>query len=241
VPVAKQKEIVLVVADDEGFRKLARVLLERASFRVVEAANVDEALAAAEETRPHLVLLDIRIPETSGYEIYRELRDLCGSKLRIIFVTGERTDAYDRSVGLLLGADDYLIKPFDPGELIARVQRCLSRGPNGHQAEEPAPDDALEKLTPREREVLALLAAGRSSAQIAHELLVAPRTLATHVQHILTKLHVHNRTQAVAVAHRAKLSLPDVQEHAQLSASFQEPGRTKARAVQPTATSSSRK
>lgn len=207
----KAKEIVLVVDDDAGFRTLARTLLERASFRVEEAADVEETLTAVEETPPHLVLLDVRLPQTSGYQIYRELRERCGSALPIIFVSGQRTDAYDRSAGLLLGADDYLIKPFDPGELIARVQRALgpSRNGRGTRSGRAPAEVALQTLTPREREVLGLLAAGRSSAQMAHDLRVSPRTLGTHIQHILTKLDVHTRTQAVVVAHQAELASPD--------------------------------
>ena len=203
----KGKAVVLVVDDDAGFRALARTLLERASFKVEEAANAAETLAAVERTPPHLVLLDIVMPEASGYELFRLLRERCGSTLPIIFVSGERTDAYDRSAGLLLGADDYLVKPFDPGELIARVRRSLR---NGAKGVETVPDAELDSLTSREREVLALLATGWSSKQIMHELRITQRTLGTHVQHILAKLGVHTRTQAVAVAHRAGLELREV-------------------------------
>ena len=204
VTAGKVVEVVLVVDDDAGFRALVRALLERESFKVEEAANAQEALAAVERTPPHLVLLDVVLPETSGYELYRELRERCGSALPIIFVSGERTDAYDRSAGLLLGADDYLVKPFDPGELITRVRKSLRRGRNDAWANgmEALAGHDVDDLTTREREVLSLLVAGLSSEQIAHELRITRRTLATHVQHILTKLGVHTRTQAVAVAIR---------------------------------------
>ena len=207
VTAGKVVEVVLVVDDDAGFRALVRALLERESFKVEEAANAQEALAAVERTPPHLVLLDVVLPETSGYELYRELRERCGSALPIIFVSGERTDAYDRSAGLLLGADDYLVKPFDPGELIARVRKSLRGGRNDAWAAgmEALAGPDVDDLTTREREVLSLLAAGLSSEQIAHELRITRRTLATHVQHILTKLGVHTRTQAVAVAIRTGL------------------------------------
>ena len=214
--MAAGKQRVLVVDDDRGFRALARDLLERAGFAVMEAANADEALAAAEELPPDLVLLDVRLPRVSGYELYRELRDRCGESLPIMFVSGERIEAYDRTVGLLLGAEDYLVKPFDPDELVARVRRSLRPRRNGSSDTGAALD--LTELTPREREVLALLAEGRSSSEIARELVISPRTLGTHVQHILSKLGVHNRTQAVAVAHKAGLGPPDVQPHALVAA-----------------------
>lgn len=207
------RERVLVVDDDKGFRALARRLLERAGFLVAEAADAEQALASAGETPPSLVLLDVRLPHVSGYELYRELRDRLGEALPIIFVSGERTDPYDRVAGLLLGADDYLLKPFDPDELVARVRRSLRPRTNGVSHAEPASDDATADLTPREREVLALVAQGRSSAQIANELVISPRTVGTHIQHILAKLGVENRTQAAAVAHRAGLVEPDVAGH----------------------------
>src|SRR5437868_11129931 len=156
-------QTVLIVDDDPKFRILVRALCERAGLQVEEAADVSGALLAAEEAPPDLVLLDVRLPGASGYEVYRELRDR-DQTLPIIFVSGERTDAYDRTVGLLLGADDYVVKPFDPGELIARVQRSLGRGRNGAESngtKRPAGDD-LDGLTTREREILALLAAGQS-------------------------------------------------------------------------------
>jgi DNA-binding NarL/FixJ family response regulator len=212
--VAAGRRSVLVVDDDRGFRALARDLLERAGFAVLEAANADEALAAAEKLLPDLVLLDVRLPRVSGYEVYRGLRDRYGDGMPILFVSGDRTEPYDRTVGLLLGAEDYLVKPFDSDELVARVRRSIRHRGNGFSLNGLPDHDAVTELTPREREVLTLLAEGRSSSQIARELVISPRTVGTHVQHILSKLGVHNRTQAVAVAHRAGLGTPDVQAHA---------------------------
>jgi RNA polymerase sigma factor (sigma-70 family) len=191
---------VLVIDDDPGFRMLVRSLCERAGLRVEEAADVSGALLAAEEAPPDVVLLDVRLPGASGYEVYRELHDR-DPGLPIIFVSGERVDAYDRTVGLLLGADDYIVKPFDPDELIARVRRSIRRP----RERKPEREDALAELTTREREILALLASGRSSKEIARKLVISPRTVSTHVQHILAKLEVNNRTRAIALAHRAGL------------------------------------
>ena len=192
---------MLVVDDDPGLRTLVRVLCERAGLRVEEAADVNGALLAAEEAPPDLVLLDVRLPGASGYEVYRELHDR-DPGLPIIFVSGERVDAYDRTVGLLLGADDYIVKPFDPDELIARVRRSIGRR---RERRLPHREDGLAELTPREREVLALLASGRSSKEIARKLVISPRTVSTHVQHILAKLDVNNRSGAIALAHRVGL------------------------------------
>jgi two-component system nitrate/nitrite response regulator NarL len=221
VPAAK--DTVLVVDDDAAFRALVRRLLEHAGFAIAEAADADEALAAVEHTRPDLVLLDVRFPLVSGYELYRRLRDRLGDALPIVFVSGERTDSYDRIAGLLLGADDYVLKPFDPDELTARMRRLIARGSNG-----TAPDDAdelISELTSRERQVLGLLATGRGSKQIALELVISPRTVGTHIQHILAKLGVHSRAQAVALAHRAGLVPPEADAHAQAANSSPPPER----------------
>ena len=208
MPAAGQT--VLVVDDDPKFRALVRALCERAGMRVEEAADITGALLATEEAPPDLVLLDVRLPGASGYEVFRELRDR-DAGLPIMFVSGERTDAYDRTVGLLLGADDYLVKPFDPDELIARIRRSIRR----RKERGPDPDDALAELTPREREVLVLLASGRSSKEIARKLVISPRTVSTHVQHILAKLDVNNRARAIAIAHRAGVvDLAEVEAHA---------------------------
>jgi DNA-binding NarL/FixJ family response regulator len=199
---------ILVVDDDDGFRSLLGDLLERAAFAVEEARDGAEALAAAERRPPSLVLLDVRLPDVSGYEVFRELRDRLGDHVPVIFVSGERTETYDRVAGLLLGADDYIVKPIDPDELVARV-RCslrLARNRTPPGTNETARDARFESLTPRELEILMLLADGLSSPDIAAELVISRRTVGTHVQHILAKLDVHTRTQAVAAAHRAGLT-----------------------------------
>ncbi len=205
---AAQGEAVLVVDNDPPFRAFVRELLERRGFDVAEAADGEAALSAAALRRPELVLLDVCLPRASGYEVCRELRDRFGDSLGIIFVSGERIESIDRVSGLLLGADDYLSKPFDPDELLARVRTVLRRvsrpSSNGHGkvVASSIPD---AELTPRELEVLQLLAEGLTQSQIARQLVISPRTVGTHIQNLLGKLDVHSRAQAVAHAHRAGL------------------------------------
>jgi DNA-binding NarL/FixJ family response regulator len=205
---AAQGEAVLVVDNDPPFRAFVRELLERRGFDVAEAADGEAALSAAAFRRPELVLLDVCLPRASGYEVCRELRDRFGDSLGIIFVSGERIESIDRVSGLLLGADDYLSKPFDPDELLARVRTVLRRvsrpssNGDGKVVASSIPD---EELTPRELEVLQLLAEGLTQTQIARQLVISPRTVGTHIQNLLGKLDVHSRAQAVAHAHRAGL------------------------------------
>ena len=193
---------ILIVDDDAAFRELVRSLLARFGYAVVETADGDEALEVARAERPSLVLLDVDVPGASGYEVCRELRDTYGPALPIVFVSGTRVDRLDLVGGLLVGADDYLVKPIDPDELLARVRRHLAR--SGMPA--PAPNGDAPNLTPREREILALLASGLDQRTIARDLVISSKTVATHIQRILGKLGVGSRAQAVAFAHRHGLA-----------------------------------
>jgi DNA-binding NarL/FixJ family response regulator len=197
---------VLVVDDDSDFRKFVCQLFARASYETVEAGSGGEALAAARTARPALVLLDISLPDVSGFEVCRELRDEFGDDLPIIFVSGERVEAVDRAVGLLLGADDYVVKPFDSDELLARVRRSIIRSQGGRNSLR-AVSDGLD-LTKRELEVLEGLAEGLRPAQIAARLVISPKTVSSHVQRILAKLGVHSRAHAVAIAYQSGLLSP---------------------------------
>ena len=201
---------ILVVDDDPRFRVFVASVLERAGFEHEEVADGEEALASTADARPALVVLDVGLPRISGYELCRELRDSFGEDLPIIFVSGIRTESMDRVSGLLVGADDYLVKPFDPDELLARI-RTLLRRPSAHSSG-PAPSDdsdaTLADLTPRELEVLRLLAEGLTQDEIGRELVISPRTVGTHIQNLLGKLEIHSRAQAVAIAHREGLLAP---------------------------------
>lgn len=220
--MARHPPTLLVVDDDAPFRAWLRDVLERAGFEVAEAADADETFAAAERSRPHLALLDVRLRATSGYEIQRELNERFAGSIPIIFVSGERTEPYDRAAGLMLGADDYLVKPVDAEELVARVRRSLrANGGRSGNATVPATAEPFGELTPREREVLSLLAEGKSTKEIATKLVITDRTSGTHVQNILGKLGVHSRAQAVALAHRG--GFVDVSAHATSTAGSSAP------------------
>jgi DNA-binding NarL/FixJ family response regulator len=189
---------IIVVDDDPDFRRLVRQLLEPLEYDVQEASTADEAFSIAAREQPSLVLLDVHLPDISGYEVCRRLRDEHGDAIAIVFLSGERTEEFDRTAGLLLGADDYIVKPFALGEFLARVRRAIDRF-----APEQVTDGA--GLTPRELEVLKLLADGLGQKTIAQALFITPKTVATHIQRVLTKLDVHSRAEAVAYAHRHHL------------------------------------
>ena len=121
---------ILVVDDDPGLRSLVGLALERAGFTVVTAADGQVALMQATREAPDLIVLDQGLPELDGLEVCRRIR--ARSEVPIIFLTA-RDDELDRVLGLELGADDYVTKPFSPRELVARVRAILKRvrGPGG--------------------------------------------------------------------------------------------------------------
>jgi DNA-binding NarL/FixJ family response regulator len=196
--VAVGEEDVLVVTFDDDVRDTVTRLFTRAGHPTTHVASGEVALAVVLRTRPSLVVLDLELRDMSGYEVCYELRERVGQDLPIILLSAARTEPSDRVAGLLIGADDYLAKPFDPDELLARARRLLARSSPASGAED-AP------LTGREAQVLQLLADGLSQDGIAKELFISSKTVSTHIQRILTKLDVHSRTEAVALAYRQGL------------------------------------
>ena len=187
---------VLVVEDDDSLRVMMTALLADAHYATVEARSGEDALSRTAETPVDLALLDVDLPGLSGYEVCQRLRESAESTFPIMFVSGSRVEPLDRVAGLLIGADDYLIKPFAPEELLARVRALLRRMKSRASTESGA------RLTKRERQVLGLLAAGRTQPEIASELVISPKTVGTHLERIIGKLGVHSRAQAIALAYR---------------------------------------
>jgi two-component system nitrate/nitrite response regulator NarL len=193
--------LILIVDDDAGFRALVSALCLRAGYDCVEAATGAEAVSAAIAERPDVVLVDVDLGDASGYEVCRDLRDRFGEGMPIIFVSGTRMETYDRVAGLLLGGDDYVTKPFEPEELIARVRRAITRTA---QSEQTLSSEKF-RLTPREEEILRLFADGLGTQAISDRLQISAKTVSSHTQRLLPKLGVHSRTEAVALAYREGL------------------------------------
>jgi len=137
---------ILVVDDDPAIASILDPYLHEAGFRLFVARNGTEALALAASERPEIVLLDLRIPRPQGLEVLRRLR-ANGNPASVIVVSG-LSDEVDRVVGLELGADDYVTKPFSPREVVARVKAVLRRRLNGQRTE--APSMASEETGPLE-------------------------------------------------------------------------------------------
>jgi two-component system OmpR family response regulator len=126
------KGVIVVVDDERNIADLVDLYLTREGFRVVTAASGEAGLAAVREHRPRLVVLDVGLPDVDGLEVCKRIR--ATSAVAVIFLTA-RDSEVERVVGLELGADDYVTKPFSPSELVARVRAVLRRVDGG-----PAPD-----------------------------------------------------------------------------------------------------
>jgi DNA-binding NarL/FixJ family response regulator len=176
-------------------------VLGQAGYRTLTASSGDEGLSLARARPPDVALIDIQLPGLNGYELCRALRDLFGHRIAIAFISGSRTETIDISAGLLVGADDFLVKPCDPSELLARVGALIRRvrSGNGNGGAKS------RSLTVRETDVLRLLAEGLAQKDIAQRLSISPKTVGIHIEHILGKLEVHSRAQAVAAAYRENL------------------------------------
>jgi DNA-binding response OmpR family regulator len=133
VQSGEERETVLVVNADPLGREALSDLLGSAGFATREAATGFEALVTARQSRPSAVLLNVTLPSVTGYDVCRSLRDEFGEDLPIILLSGERTEVLDRIAGLLIGADDYVVEPFDAEELLARVRRSLERAKSVRQ------------------------------------------------------------------------------------------------------------
>ena len=146
-------ELILLVDDEPNIIELAQLYLEREGFQVISAVDGEEALDAVEGHRPALMVLDLMLPEMDGLEVCRTLR---GNKdpVAILMLTA-RDEDLDKILGLELGADDYLTKPFNPRELVARVKAVLRRGSGPAQGQE---EEVLQiedlRIDPLRREVL---------------------------------------------------------------------------------------
>ena len=208
---------ILIVDSDDASRLTAVQVAVRLGYEARPTPTADELIERLGSERPALAIVEVELPGAgNGLDVMHQLHETFDDALPVILVSARQTDAFDRTAGLMLGADDYLTKPLDPAELLARVKRSLRRNSpmptNGHANGHRNGDDS--GLSPRERQILGLLAEGRTQRQIAEELVISSKTVATHIQHVLSKLGVNTRAQAVAMAFQKGFVEPDVRAHA---------------------------
>ena len=205
---------ILVIDHDDATRAAAVHVATRLGYEVSAMRSAAGLFEELNGDRPALAIIEVELPgTTSGLELLRELQSRFGDDLPVILVSTERNTPIDRVAGLLLGADDYIAKPLDHGELLARARRSLRRSNGNGNGRTNGKAERETTLSPREREILTLLAEGNTQLQIAATLVISPKTVATHIQHLLSKLGVHSRAQAVSTAFRLGLVESDTSAH----------------------------
>ena len=217
---------ILLVDDDPRLRELVGLALERAGFAVITAADGQLALTHAAREAPDLIVLDVGLPELDGFEVCRRIRTR--SDVPILFLTA-RDDEIDRVLGLELGADDYVTKPFSPRELVARVRAILKRTNGsargmlrfGAITLDPAAhgcrvSEAELALTATEFSLLAQLVEApgqlRSRAQLITAIWgagspVSDRTLDSHLRNLRAKLAGAGAAESVETVHGVGIRL----------------------------------
>jgi DNA-binding NarL/FixJ family response regulator len=214
--------IRVLLADDQrlvrsGFRMILRADPE---LEVIgEAGDGEEAVALAEDLQPDVVLMDVRMPKLDGIEATRRILDGPEPRPRVLVLTTFDLDEYVYGA-LRAGASGFMLKDAPEEQLGAAIRiaaeggsifapsvtrRLIERFAGAGEA--PAPPD-LDELTPREREVLRMLARGLSNPEIAAELVVSEHTVKTHVARVLGKLGLRDRVQAVILAYESGLVRP---------------------------------
>jgi DNA-binding NarL/FixJ family response regulator len=218
------KGVRVLIADDQALvRSGFRMILEaREDLEVVgEAENGVRAIELASRLAPDVVLMDVRMPVLDGVEATRRLLE-SGSSARVIILTTFDLDEYVFEA-LRAGASGFLLKDVEPEQLVEAIRvvasgeallapsitrRLLDRFAASLEASEREPPRQLDSLTARELEIMRLVAAGLSNAEIAEELVVSETTVKTHVSSVLRKLGLRDRVQAVVLAYEAGLVRP---------------------------------
>lgn len=194
---------LLLVDDDPNLILLVKDYLEFQGYEVITAENGRDALEMLTQQVPNMIICDIMMPEMDGYTLIERIRqDARWSWIPVMFLSA-KGQSQDRVRGLNTGADVYLVKPFEPEELVAQVDSSLRQarrlmGLNPPLTSESSPRIQVPpqvELTPTERKVVQLVSQGMSNREIALQLKVSQRTIESHVSNMLTKTSLHNRTE----------------------------------------------
>ena len=204
---------VIMIDDHALFRVGLQGLLEQRGIEVIAAtAEGSEGIQLAEDMKPDIILLDLRMPDMSGLEVLQKIKEK-GINIPVVILTTSNEEQ-DLGEALRNGAQGYLLKDMEPDELVSAL-RDIERGKNviareltdvlarmvqGDPIEEKKKETPFSALTPRELEILCLLADGQSNKVIARNLGISDGTVKLHVKAILRKLEVHSRVEAAVIA-----------------------------------------
>ena len=198
-----QKQLLLI-DDDPNLILLVKDYLEFRGYEVMTAENGREALEILENKVPDMIICDVMMPEMDGYSLVEHVRkDARTSWIPVLFLSA-KGQIQDRVKGLSTGADVYMVKPFEPEELVAQVEAALNQASRlmVHQPSKGGADSGHKiqvpfdvELTPTELRVVQFVARGMANREIAEELQVSQRTIESHVSNMLGKTGLHNRTE----------------------------------------------
>ncbi|MEB3357393.1 MAG: response regulator transcription factor [Synechococcales bacterium] len=195
---------LLLIDDDPNLILLVKDYLEFRGYEVMTAENGREALEMLEQDTPDMIICDVMMPEMDGYSLVEHVRqDSRMNWIPVLFLSA-KGQSQDRVKGLSTGADVYMVKPFEPEELVAQVESSLKQASRlmVHQPAKTGPEQAHKiqvpfdvELTPTELKVVQFVARGMANREIAEELKVSQRTIESHVSNMLGKTGLHNRTE----------------------------------------------
>jgi DNA-binding NarL/FixJ family response regulator len=201
VITADQNQLLLI-DDDPNLILLVKDYLELRGYEVMTAKNGREALRVLEQTIPNLIICDVMMPEMDGYAFVKRVRDNPQTSYLPVLFLSAKGQIQDRVTGLNTGADVYMIKPFEPDELVAQIEaslkqasRMLQKQLNPLEGEVSIQVPFDVDLTPTEAKVIQLVAKGMSNREIADDLSVSQRTVESHVSNMLGKTGLSNRTE----------------------------------------------
>jgi RNA polymerase sigma factor (sigma-70 family) len=197
--------VIHVVDDDAAFRTAVGRLLRASGYQTALYASGADLVSNPPGERPGCILLDMRMPGLSGLDLQQRLKD-AGCLLPIVFLTGHG-DIPSTVKAIKGGAEDFLSKPVSRTTLLEAIERALASAAELREQHEQLRrlQDLVAALTPREREVFALLVRGKRNKQIAHALGASERTIKAHRHAVMEKLHVRSVAEAVSIAERLGL------------------------------------
>lgn len=191
---------LLLIDDDPNLILLAKDYLEFRGYEVVAASNGLEGLEAMRQFTPDLIICDVMMPEMDGYTFVETIRSNSATDWIPVIFLSARGQTADRVRGLNTGADVYMVKPFEPEELVAQVESSLKHTERLLQVQNVGIQPVIKldreiELTPTETKVIQYVARGLSNREIAETLGVSQRTVESHVSNMLGKTGLHNRTE----------------------------------------------
>ncbi|HIK26682.1 MAG: response regulator transcription factor [Oscillatoriaceae bacterium SKYG93] len=198
----KEQKRLLLIDDDPNLILLVKDYLEFRGYEVITAENGREALEILEKENPDMIICDVMMPEMDGYSFVKHVRENPRTNWIPVLFLSAKGQSQDRIKGLNTGADVYMVKPFEPEELVAQVESSLRQSERlrQHQAKTTEHGPKIQvplnvELTPTELKVVQLVARGMANREIAEIMNVSQRTIESHVSNMLGKTSLHNRTE----------------------------------------------